>query len=220
MGLGGKQRERCRETARSGAGLGMPEPKCRAVGERAPRPHPPPLPPPLSGGVLPPPPGPTRVRRRIAWHRIARGRGRTQAVRGDAGRCGGTLTSPLLPPAQTRRRLSAGSRSVGFCVGFVLVSFGFNTTFIQLPAPPHRDERSLIFLPVDSFFPSLTFFHPPRQHNSWHHRHCRPPSRGLSVPSPHTSPPGSLFCLRWQKLPPRWGRGAAAGVGALFHFTT
>lgn len=87
---------------------------------------------------------------RIASHGIARGRGHTHPVRGDAGRCGGTLTSPL-PPGTNKAPIVCGAAScrVLRCgVGFFFLCFlVFNTTFIQLAAPPHRSQRSLIFLP-------------------------------------------------------------------------
>lgn len=95
----------------------------------------------------PPPPSPTRVRRS---HRIARHRTGPWAHPPGAGRCGGTLTSPL-PPGTNKAPIVCGAAScrVLRCgVGFFFLCFlVFNTTFIQLAAPPHRSQRSLIFLP-------------------------------------------------------------------------
>lgn len=95
----------------------------------------------------PPSPSPTRVRRS---HRIARHRTGPWAHPPGAGRCGGTLTSPL-PPGTNKAPIVCGAAScrVLRCgVGFFFLCFlVFNTTFIQLAAPPHRSQRSLIFLP-------------------------------------------------------------------------
>lgn len=212
MGLGGKQRERCRETARSGAGLGMPEPKCRAVGERAPRPHPRPLRR-LCLAVPPrPPPSPTRVRRS---HRIARHRTGPWAHPPGAGRCGAMRWDLHVPPPPRhkqgadclRGRVLSGSALWGWF--FFLCFLVFNTTFIQLAAPPHRSQRSLIFLPrrfLSFLFVFPLFLSPPpppRKHSSWHHQHRGPPSRGVSIGGrrwPHpTHLHRGLCVLRWGK---------------------
>lgn len=212
MGLGGKQRERCRETARSGAGLGMPEPKCRAVGERAPRPHPRPLrrlclavPPPLSQ----PHSCAAVASHRTASHGAVGTPTRCGAMRGDAV----GPSRPPSPPAQTRRRLSAGPRPVGFCVvGLVFFSFAFS--FLTQLSSNSQRRRTAVSAPsfscrVGSFLSclfSLSSFpppSPPHKHSSWHHQHRGPPSRGVSIGGrrwPHpTHLHRGLCVLRWGK---------------------
>lgn len=104
---------------------------------------------------------------RIASHGIARGRGHTHPVRGDAGRCGGTLTSPL-PPGTNKAPIVCGAAScrVLRCgVGFFSFAFSFLT---QLSSNSQR-RRTAVSAPsfscrVGSFLSclfSLSSFPPP-----------------------------------------------------------
>lgn len=148
---------------------------------------------------------------RIASHGIARGRGHTHPVRGDAGRCGGTLTSPL-PPGTNKAPIVCGAAScrVLRCgVGFFSFAFSFLT---QLSSNSQR-RRTAVSAPsfscrVGSFLSCLfslsSFFPPPpRKHSSWHHQHRGPPSRGVSIGGrrwPHpTHLHRGLCVLRWGK---------------------
>lgn len=149
---------------------------------------------------------------RIASHGIARGRGHTHPVRGDAGRCGGTLTSPL-PPGTNKAPIVCGAAScrVLRCgVGFFSFAFSFLT---QLSSNSQR-RRTAVSAPsfscrVGSFLSclfSLSSFpppSPPHKHSSWHHQHRGPPSRGVSIGGrrwPHpTHLHRGLCVLRWGK---------------------
>lgn len=160
----------------------------------------------------PAPPSPTRVRRS---HRIARHRTGPWAHPPGAGRCGAMRWDPHVPPPPRhkqgadclRGRVLSGSALWGWF--FFLCFLVFNTTFIQLAAPPHRSQRSLIFLPrrfLSFLFVFPLFLSPPpppRKHSSWHHQHRGPPSRGVSIGGrrwPHpTHLHRGLCVLRWGK---------------------